>query len=272
MSNFLQQNKDAYNFYKNKELQKEFNDKLVQKTGYYQKKFGFETNPRKGHEFWNVEADAFKHAFGSTEMYLKYGNVWSTAFDIGHEYRTPHNPQGEWNMDSWNNNQGREIAREIQKEYGDNFMKLSQQQRNDIIAVKVMNRMRNGQLITNPNDRRKYTGIAENFVNGLKSIQESKIPYTPTRSIGGVMPNGLPTGFATPVGHIYTREDLRNMSKDEFVKNEKAIMKQLKERGIPTRDELEKQKSSSRGRSNSDSDSDGGHWVTINGNHVLMKD
>jgi len=55
-------------------------------------------------------------------------------------------------------------------------------------------------------------------------------------------------------------------------KNEKAIMKQLKERGIPTRDELEKQKSSSRGRSNSDSDEDGGHWVTINGNHVLMKD
>ncbi len=85
-------------------------------------------------------------------------------------------------------------------------------------------------------------------------------------------PLGLPTGFATPVGHIYTREDLKNMSKEEFVQNEKAIMKQLKERGIPTRDELEKQKSSSRGRSNSDSDADGGHWVTINGNHVLMKD
>ena len=52
-------------------------------------------------------------------------------------------------------------------------------------------------------------------------------------------------------------------------KNEKAIMKQLKERGIPTRDELKKQ-SSSRGSSNSDSN--GGHWVTINGNHVLMED
>ena len=51
MSNFLQQNKDAYNFYKNKELQKKFNDELVQKTGYYQKKFGFETNPRKDMNF-----------------------------------------------------------------------------------------------------------------------------------------------------------------------------------------------------------------------------
>lgn len=40
---------------------KEFNDEMVRKTWHYQKKFGFETNPRKGHEFWNVEADAFKH-------------------------------------------------------------------------------------------------------------------------------------------------------------------------------------------------------------------
>mgnify|MGYP006916104275 CR=1 FL=1 len=86
------------------------------------------------------------------------------------------------------------------------------------------------------------------------------------------MPNGFPTGFAAPTGHVFTREDLRNMSKEEFVHNENAIMKQLKERGIPTRDELEKQKSSSRGHSNSGSNTDGGHRVTINGNHVLMKD
>ena len=199
MSNFLQRNKDAYNFYKNKELQKEFNDKLVQKTGYYQKKFGFETNPRKGHEFWNVEADAFKHTFGSAEMYIKYGAGWSTLFDIGHEYQTPHNPQGEWNMDSWNNNQGREIAREIQKEYGDNFMKLSQQQRDNIIAVKVMDRMRNGQLITNPNDKRKYTGVAENIVNGTKRMQETNLPFTPTRGVGGVDNNGRLLGFAADI-------------------------------------------------------------------------
>lgn len=64
------------NFTKIKKLKKKFNDELVQKTGRYQKKFGFETNPRQGHEFWNVEADAFKHAFGSAEMYIKYGNSW----------------------------------------------------------------------------------------------------------------------------------------------------------------------------------------------------
>ncbi len=279
MSNFLQQNKDAYNFYKNKELQKEFNDKLVQKTGYYQKKFGFETNSRKGHEFWNVEADAFKHTFGSAEMYIKYGAGWSTLFDIGHEYQTPHNPQEEWNMDSWNNNQGREIAREIQKEYGDNFMKLSQQQRDDIIAVKVIDRMRNGQLITNPKDKRKYTGVTENIVNGAKRMQETNLPFTPTRGVGGVDNNGRLLGFAADIdinqlanmlgiqlpevqstnqpqqqsglfgytnpltgsNHIYTRDEIGAMSIDEYAQNEKAIHAQLNKIGIPTNGDLQRE-------------------------------
>ena len=279
MSNFLQRNKDAYNFYKNKELQKEFNDKLVQKTGYYQKKFGFETNPRKEHEFWDVEADAFKHTFGSAEMYIKYGAGWSTLFDIGHEYQTPHNPQGEWNMDSWNNNQGREIAREIQKEYGDNFMKLSQQQRDNIIAVKVMDRMRNGQLITNPNDKRKYTGVAENIVNGTKRMQETNLPFTPTRGVGGVDNNGRLLGFAADIdinqlanmlgiqlpevqstnqpqqqsglfgytnpltgsNHIYTCDEIGAMSIDEYAQNEKAIHAQLNKIGIPTNGDLQRE-------------------------------
>ena len=97
MSNFLQRNKDAYNFYKNKELQKEFNDKLVQKTGYYQKKFGFETNPRKGHEFWNVEADAFKHTFGSAEMYIKYGaGVLFLTLVMNTKPLTIHRENGTW--------------------------------------------------------------------------------------------------------------------------------------------------------------------------------
>ena len=127
-----------------------------------------------------------------SNLYFKYGNIGSKAFGIGHENQTPNNPQGEWNMDSWNNHQGREIASEIQKEYGDKFMKLSQQQRDDIIADKVMQRMRNGQLITNPNDQRKYTGIPENIVNSIKNIQETKLPFTPTRGIGGVYNNGIP--------------------------------------------------------------------------------
>ncbi len=102
--------------------------------------------------------------------------------------------------------------------------------------------MKSGELITNLEDRRKFVK------------QESKLPYTPTRSIGGVKPNGIPTDFAAPAEHIFTREELGKMSGNEFAQHEKAIMKQLKERGIPTRYKLEKRQSSLRGRSSSNSD------------------
>lgn len=59
MSNF----KNTYNFITNKQAQTDYNNEIVRKTWYYQKKFGFETSPRQGHEFWNNEADAFKHTF-----------------------------------------------------------------------------------------------------------------------------------------------------------------------------------------------------------------
>ena len=79
---------------KNEQLKKEYNDDIAQKTLKYQQKFGFETNPRKGHEFWNVEADAFKHAYGAADMYFKYGNLGSIWAGIDHESQTPNNPQG----------------------------------------------------------------------------------------------------------------------------------------------------------------------------------
>ncbi len=119
-----------------KQARKNFNDEMVRKTWQYQKKYGFETSPRQGHEFWNNEADAFKHTFGSADMYFNKGNWGSTIGGIYHEYETKNNPPEEWNMDSWNNNQGREIAAEIEKEYGKSFYDLPQKMRDDIIAIK----------------------------------------------------------------------------------------------------------------------------------------
>ena len=251
---------DIYNMATNKQKQKEYNDEMVRKTWHYQKKFGFETSSRQRHEFWNNEADAFKHAFGSADMYFKYGDKGSLVGGIRHEWNQNNNPPGEWNMDSWNNHQGREIAKEIQKEYGSNFMEFSQQQRDDIIATKVMDRMRNGQLITNPKDQRKYAGVTENIVNGIKRIQETKLPYIPTRGIGGVQNKGIPFGFAADVprpqskfkdyknpltgsNHIYTREEVGAMSPEEFAHHEKEIDSQTTalKGTMPTNDDMKEE-------------------------------
>ena len=165
---------EIYDFFNNEQKRKEYNDEIVNKTWHYQKKFGFETSPKQGHEFWDNEADAFKHTYSGADMFLKYGNSFSLGAGIYHEYQTPENPPREWNMDSWNNHQGREIAKEIKKEYGSNFEKFTQKERENIIADKVMQKMKNGELITNPDDNRKYDGWLENMVNYNNKRKENQ--------------------------------------------------------------------------------------------------
>lgn len=74
---------------------------------------------------------------------------------------------------------------------------------------------------------------------------------------------------------LFTREEIKKMSTKDFQSNEKAIMKQMREKGIPTKAQLEAKSKSNYGSgsksSNSSSSSDE-HWVTINGNYVLLND
>lgn len=101
-------------------------------------------------------------------------------------------------MDMWNNHQGQEIYDEICKEYP-NFKNLSEEHRKDIIARKVVQRMKSGKLITTPNDKRKYTGFATDI----------------------------------PDGKIFTAEEIGKLSTDEFSKYENYIDNQLETYGVP---------------------------------------
>ena len=158
------------NYFQDLELkkQKNYNNQIVQKTSKYQKIYGFKVSHQKGHEFWNNEADAFKHTFLGADLSLRYNNTLSILLGYFHEYQTPNNPPGEKNMDLWNNQQGRRIADQIKKEYGQEFYKLPESKQDDIIADKVMQKMRKGELITHPSDKRKYKdvmGFASNIDN-----------------------------------------------------------------------------------------------------------
>lgn len=288
-----------YNIATSQNKQNEFNEEMVQKTRYYQQKYGFETNLRKGHEFWNVEADAFKHTFGSAKMYFDMGEIGSILGGISHE-DFDNNPENEWNMDSWNNEKGRQIGKEIKKEYGKKFYDFSPQKQDDIIAEKVMQKMRNGELITTPNDKRKFQGNLERKIYDLKQ--------------------NMPTGHAAPIedsSHIFTPEEIGNMSSEEFLKNESLIMNQLKNGQIKnsspnfdygnyknpqsgksmifTREDVDKMSTKEYSKNEQEimaqaktigmpfkkdlpknvktyTDDTDGKWVTINGNHVLIKD
>jgi len=70
---------------------------------------------------------------------------------------------------------------------------------------------------------------------------------------------------------VFTREDLKEMSKEEQTANHDAIMKQYHVIGIPTRAEVIANDKKSKYVIPSHRDAaDGGRWITINGNHVFI--
>lgn len=264
-----------------------YNDEIVRKTMHYQKQYGFKLNSRPGHELWNVEGDAFKHAYMGVDMALNLGHLPSLAIGIYHENETPNNPAGEWNMDSWNNNKGREVAKEIQKEYGDKFFKFTKQQQDDIKAEKIMQKMKNGELIISPKDSRKFNGFIEKVFNNSSDLTGKPLGFAMpinTSFIEQILQD-LPQNkapkisespskqeikkFVNPVtgdSKIFTREKLDKMDSEGFSKNEDAIFAQLSIIGIPSQSEV------NRAVYNSSSQNADGKWVTIKGHHVLIND
>ena len=74
-------------------------------------------------------------------------------------------------MDNWNNEQGREIAREIIHQYGP-LATIPSEKINKIIAEKVVQRMKEGKLILNLNDKRQYNNY-KNII--LKDKQQAML-------------------------------------------------------------------------------------------------
>ena len=131
-------------------------------------------------------------------------------------------PQNEKNMDLWNNKIGREIFNEVKWELmGKRRKDYPPKRIEDIYAQKIVERMKNGDLITNPNDKRQFKDYGKYFRN---KNQDN------------------PTGQAAPVNNIYTREMIGKMTADEYLQNEPMIMEQLKTQGgIPSEKQLNQQ-------------------------------
>lgn len=233
--------KENFNYNKNKN---EFTKEMINDTLKYQKQYNF--NIGKNNEAWNNEADAFRHTYMQGILAKRYGMLLTKTVSDGHEWvgKLHHQDPRESNMDLWNNQQGIQIYNEILREYP-NFKSLPKNQQKDIIAQKVIQRMRAGKLITDINDTRRYN-------------DKPTTPFIPTRGIGGIQNNGVPTGFATSIeaqqssysgytnpltgnNRIFTQEDVGAMSSKEFAKNEKEIDSQIRAFNgtMPTNRELQ---------------------------------
>ena len=213
------------NFIDNINPAKLYSSEIYAKAKKYQKQYGFKMGSGK-HDTWNNEADAFKHAFMQADLALKTTVGLSKIAGDRHEKdgKKMSQPLYEENMDLWNNKVGRDIAQEIQQEM--NFLQqkayLLNGKMNDIIASKIIQRMKNGDLITDPfKDKRQFKDYGKYFRNKNQD---------------------KPTGQAAPVNNIYTREMIGKMTADEYLQNEPMIMEQLKTQGgIPNEKQLNQQ-------------------------------
>lgn len=252
--------KQKFDYNKNKD---EFTKEIINDTLKYQKKYGFKIGGNNSAH--NNEADAFRHAYMQSLLNQKYGFMKTKLGSTAHEWKgriTGQDPK-EYNMDMWNNQQGQQIYNEIRREYPQ-FNKLSEQQQKDIIAQKVVKRMKEGKLITGLDDSRKF--------------QKQKPSFTPMPWVGGIQKNGKPLGFAAGIDYnqlsevfgqhfdtqqtqqnqsglygytnpltgnnrIFTREEVGTMAPDEFAKYEKEIDAQTKAFNgtMPTNGDLQRE-------------------------------
>ena len=109
------------------------------------------------------------------DLALKFGLNLSEYAGNYHEDSLKNNPPQEENMDKWNNYWGREIAKSIRKEYNpiQVIMMINNGKMDDIIAEKVIEKMRNGELITNPfKDKRSY----QKKINGYETGYAVDVP------------------------------------------------------------------------------------------------
>ncbi len=221
--------------YKNLTLLEEidlFNKEIDAKTKMYQKKYGFSISTTPGHETWNNEADAFKHAFMQAISCIRNSSLKTLLGGYFHEFET-YTPltQNETKMDIWNNTEGRKVVNEFfdyLKESKIDINSLSETQVEDILAQRINQKIRNRELITNPLDPRNnlefrvFDNIYKYWGKEIKEIIKFiKNPKSTNK-------------------RIYTIDELKKMSGKEMENDFKEIWSQYKS-GMPTNAQADEQ-------------------------------
>ena len=207
---------DIYYLLENLEFIKKYKNKYYKDTKKYQKIYDFELDKGKN-DTWNNEADAFKHAYMQAHARYFYGKQISDFIGWLHERNgNKYNNQiyQEYNMDLWNNAIGQEIGQRAEKELKNISKNLSQKEIECWLAYKVMEKMKKGELITNPfEDKRSYKNLKK------YSSQD----------------------FGLNVDHkrIITREELAQMPLDKYSEQEEFIYELLNLGNIMSQREAE---------------------------------
>lgn len=161
------------------------------------------------------------------------GNLYSWGAGTYHEIegRLSNQPQSEEKMDTHNNKIGREIGNGIKKDFGSDWKNLSDKQQDNIIGVRIIERMQKGDLITHPDGRRTYKG---------NTVSSQKVKEYKGNELSNMVEKSNSEKFSDKIRQKY--KSSINKYKDIFSKKTtKTAQNDV-----------------------------AGKWVTINGNHVLI--
>ena len=242
-------------------LNNEEKEYILKKAMEYQKILNIE-NEGGG---WNDTTDGFRHAWGSAYLALKYNDLISNAATSAYEFMEhSYQPQEEKEMDIWNNKIGREIAKELSKEYKDIDKTFNRQSIEDLIAVKALEKIENNELMTSTADLKKgnlLQGYVEyneplSLKDRLTLAREDKLARYTQRLAES--PEKIAQMQANLVSleelkapqearkqkvrdnKIFTQEDIDEMTEQEKKENAQAIMYQKQTIGVPTREQAQK--------------------------------
>ena len=141
-----------------------FSNMMEKATRKYQQKYGFDIG-QGNNPTWNNESDAFRHAYMQWWLFNHSNSKYARRLGDEHENTNPNNPSSERNMDLWNNSIGREVAHEIIYENPDDLGLYTDEMLNDMAAEKIVRKMRAGEMITNPNDLRRFENMEMERLN-----------------------------------------------------------------------------------------------------------
>ncbi len=207
--------------YKNEKSYEQAKQDMIDKT--YQYAIKYNVNMSQNHPAWNDSADAFRHAFMEASLTVNYSplgaNIAGGIHELSGNIINNQDPR-ESNMDTWNNAVGREIGAEVKEEIkGKNY---SQNEIDDLIAQKVYERLKNGELITDLDDKRDYkkdfknrknnTNMTNPLLEGHIKINEFKNKQNP---------------YEAPKYKVYTFEEIKKMKPAEFLKNQSKILSEF---------------------------------------------
>ena len=172
-------------------------NELAQEAYYYADQKNIKSNTNH-----NDKVDAFRHIYSSALTTYQYGDKLNKF--LGNFYEFLHqNPSREKIMDFYNNEVGREIGNSLAKNI-QNLKFNNEKEIKDYLAYEVELAVKNKKAITNLDDER------------IKIALEN-MPDHPFR--------------------VYTREEIDEMSLDEFKINRPNIFKNMIEKKIINRDE-----------------------------------